>query len=78
MALFDHSPVALDDFMGLVPLSNLGPPGHTFPTDHIYFHINRLDPNNWYAGTVTAPVFTPGDVWVTEVTSRRRCRTTRR
>lgn len=68
MALFDHSPVALDDFMGLVPLGNLGPPGHTFPTDHIYFHINRLDPNNWYAGTVTAPVFTPGDVWVTEVT----------
>jgi hypothetical protein len=67
MAVFDRSPVALDDFMGLVPLGNMGPPGHTFPTDHIYFHINRVDVNDWYLGTVEVPVVTPGDVWVTEV-----------
>ena len=66
LAYFQYSPVALDDFMGLVPLGNLGPPGHTFPTDHIYFHINRIDKSQWELGTVSVPVVSPGDVWITE------------
>ena len=66
--LFAHSPVDLADFMGLVPLGNLAPPGHTFPTDHIYFHINRIDMSDWYLGTVEVPVVAPGDVWITAVT----------
>ena len=42
-AIFTISPVALTDFFGWVPLGNMGPPGHTFPTDHQYIYVN--DPN---------------------------------
>ena len=65
---FTHSPVALSDFMGLVPLGNLAPSGHIFPTDHIYFHINRLDVDQWELGTVSVPVVAPGNMIITSVT----------
>ncbi len=31
------SPLRLSDLDYIIPLGNLNPPGHTFPTDHIYF-----------------------------------------
>ncbi len=31
------SPIALDRILAIQPLGNLNPPGHTLPTDHIYF-----------------------------------------
>ena len=68
-AVFSVSPVELSDFMGLVPLGNFAPSGHVFPTDHIYFHINRIDPSQWELGTVEVLVVSPGDVWVTEIRS---------
>ena len=68
---FSVSPVAMSDFMGLVPLGNLAPSSHVFPTDHIYFHINRIDRSQWDLGTVEVPVVSPGDVWVTEIRSTR-------
>jgi len=46
-AIFTRSPVALTDFFGWVPLGNMGPPAHTFPTDHQYIYVNDptiLDP----------------------------------
>src|SRR4051794_9892847 len=43
-AIFTQSPVALADFFGWVPLGNMGPPGHTFPTDHQYIYVN--DPSS--------------------------------
>jgi hypothetical protein len=33
------APLALDEFAEIVPLGNLNPPGHTFPSDHVYFHL---------------------------------------
>jgi hypothetical protein len=68
---FSVSPIALSDFMGLVPLGNLAPSGHVFPTDHIYFHINRIDRSEWELGTIEVSVVSPGDVWVTEIRSTR-------
>jgi hypothetical protein len=70
-AFFSVSPVELSDFMGLVPLGNFAPSGHVFPTDHIYFHINRIDRSQWELGTIEVPVVSPGDVWVTEIRSTR-------
>ncbi|MGE3959480.1 MAG: hypothetical protein AB7H96_22390 [Vicinamibacterales bacterium] len=55
--VFRASPVAEDDLRFIVPLGNLNPPGHTFPTDHIYFY-NRL-PNAPPGAPV--PVYAPGD-----------------
>jgi len=35
---FTVPPFDTADVTGLVPLGNLNPPGHTFPTDHMYFY----------------------------------------
>lgn len=34
---FTHSILNFGDFGRIMPLGNINPPGHTFPTDHIYF-----------------------------------------
>jgi len=34
---FTSSPLPEDSIQYIIPLGNLGPPGHTTPTDHIYF-----------------------------------------
>jgi hypothetical protein len=32
-------PLRLDEFTEIVPLGNLNPPGHTFPSDHVYLYL---------------------------------------
>lgn len=39
-AIFSVSPVALSDVVGWVPLGNMAPSGHTFPTDHQYLYVS--------------------------------------
>jgi len=57
------SPMDYVDINGIVPLGNLNPPGHVFPTDHIYFYLA-----NGGGGTPPAmPVYSPGDLVVTQV-----------
>ena len=55
--VFRASPLAESDIRFIVPLGNLNPPGHTFPSDHIYFY-NRIPPA---PATTPAPVYAPGD-----------------
>lgn len=52
--VFRASPVdpAVLDF--ILPLGNLNPPGHTLPTDHIYFYVGFTRPEN-RGVTVSAP-----------------------
>jgi hypothetical protein len=47
--------MALTEFVGLVPLGNLNPPGHTFPTDHLYFYLNHDTGGAPVPGTVVSP-----------------------
>lgn len=49
--LFSVSPVIDSDLKGLVPLGNLNPSSHTFPTDHLYFYLTEAQ----------TPVHSPGD-----------------
>jgi hypothetical protein len=35
---FTASPLGLDRLLNIIPLGNLNPPGHTFPTNHMYFN----------------------------------------
>lgn len=58
-SFFTASPLNQTDFKGLVPLGNLNPTGHTFPTDHIYFYLN--DPLTRYN------LYSPSDVTVTQI-----------
>lgn len=64
--LFTVSPLASSDFTGLVPLGNLNPTGHTFPTDHIYFYI-REDTAAAAVTTATVPLYAPGDATITGI-----------
>ena len=54
-SFFTNSPLDQADFKGLVPLGNLNPSGHVFPTDHIYFYLSNVSSRyNLYApGNVT-------------------------
>ncbi|MEK6542984.1 MAG: hypothetical protein AABZ44_00905, partial [Elusimicrobiota bacterium] len=36
-AIFSTAPIAMADFLGIAPLGNLNPTGHTLPTKHLYF-----------------------------------------
>ena len=59
----------MSDLLGIVPLGNLAPPGHTFPTQHLYFFVRRAgaDPLDFGSPPATVPVFSPGHVWLTSV-----------
>ena len=39
---FTTYPVDFERIRSITPLGNLNPPGHTFPTDHMYFNIDPL------------------------------------
>jgi hypothetical protein len=54
---FSVDPVDLGKITEIVPLGNLAPPGHTFPTEHTYLHITP-------GGTTTdtIPLYAPADV----------------
>jgi hypothetical protein len=62
------SPLALADVYQIAPLGNMNPPGHVFPTDHMYFFTSAFVGS----GTRSAPVASPGDVTITEVMLQRR------
>ncbi|HEY9226075.1 MAG TPA: hypothetical protein VIP11_05475, partial [Gemmatimonadaceae bacterium] len=57
-AIFSTPPIALANVAGWVPLGNLNPPGHTFPTDHQYLYL---------PASARSPVdlVSPGDAMIT-------------
>ncbi len=67
-SVFTHPPVMLDDFVGLIPLGNMDPPPHVFPTDHIYFHPEY---NEETGLNDEVDVFAMGDMWITKITSHQ-------
>ena len=63
--LFEVSPIQLSDLLEIVPLGNLNPPGHTFPTDHLYLHVRMTGAEPSTPATVA--VFAPGRIWITRI-----------
>lgn len=59
---FTRAVMDTGDFAHIQPLGNLNPPGHTFPTDHIYFYFT--DP------TQTYPVYAPAAATITAIINR--------
>ncbi|MGB4938439.1 MAG: hypothetical protein WBO30_15590 [Ferruginibacter sp.] len=57
------SPVDTSQVSGLVPLGNLNPPGHTFPTDHMYFYFKNPG--------VSVPVYAPGNLHIFQISRFR-------
>ncbi len=54
---FTNYPIDLSKAYEVVPLGNLAPPGHTFPTEHSYTHISAGGTT-----TETIPLYSPADV----------------
>ena len=68
--LLTMSPIDLAQVTGVVPLGNLNPPGHTFPTPHLYFYLKRTnpaDPLDFSFPSVSAPLYAPGNIRVHQV-----------
>lgn len=63
---FAVSHIPISTLQNIVPLGNLNPPGHTFPTNHLYFHLKGFSGDQ--SGS-NAPVIAPGDIWVTRIGS---------
>ncbi len=61
------SPVDLAVLQDIAPLGNLNPPGHTFPTDHIYLYTPFVS-----GGSTPAAVQSPGDIAITSVGRQTR------
>jgi len=59
-AQFSIAPVDLNKVNEITPLGNLGPPGHTFPTEHVFLHVNAGG-----STTGTIPLYAPADVYLT-------------
>jgi len=62
--IFTVSPMDIDSILRIVLLGNLNPPGHVFPTDHIYFYISNPDGDN-RPDIVT--LYSPGDLIVAAI-----------
>ncbi|NHJ85499.1 MAG: hypothetical protein FK734_08555 [Asgard group archaeon] len=56
---FTSYPVDMDRLTSIVPLGNLNPPGHTYPTDHMYFFTN----STYYIDGFE--IFSPGNITIT-------------
>ncbi len=63
---FTIPPVDFDKFYEITPLGNIGPPGHTLPTPHMYFHIS---PGG--STTKTVPFKAPGEIYVIGVSGSK-------
>lgn len=59
-SFFTSSPVSLSNLDYIVPLGNLNPSGHTFPTDHVYPQI---------VNSATVPLYSPGNVTITQISA---------
>lgn len=58
------SPVDPDFIESIAPLGNLNPPGHTFPTDHMYFYLRRNG-----GATLETGLYAPGGMTVTSASA---------
>ncbi|MEP6779146.1 MAG: hypothetical protein ABJC26_04595 [Gemmatimonadaceae bacterium] len=65
LALMTVSPITQANMTGWVPLGNLGPPGHLFPTDHQYLYVNRPASGNAASTFNTVPVVAPANIIIT-------------
>ena len=63
--VFTTPPVALAQVRGWEPLGHVGPPAHTFPTDHQYLYTTLF--GSLDAELQTVPVVAPGNIRITQV-----------
>lgn len=60
-AVFDHTPIKIQDIDYLTPLGVVAPPGHTYPTDHMYFYTD------WEEEEGAVELYSPGNITLTKI-----------
>ncbi len=63
---FTVSHIPISELQNIVPLGNLNPSGHTFPTNHLYFHLKGFSGGELASN---AQVIAPGDIFITRIGS---------
>ncbi len=66
---YSVSPIALADIQAIDPLGHVNPPGHTFPSDHIYFYIAPIVSSAPTGPRVVTNLLAPGDMHITAISS---------
>ena len=61
-AVFDHTPMKIQDIDYLTPIGVLGPPGHTYPTDHMYFYTD-------WEKEGAVKIYSPGNITLTKISN---------
>ncbi|MBS3136124.1 hypothetical protein J4401_04145 [Candidatus Woesearchaeota archaeon] len=61
-AIFTVAPVELGNVYDITPLGNIGPPGHTFPTEHTHIHLTSGG-----SSSRLYDLFAPTDVYITSI-----------
>lgn len=64
---FTVPPINVDDITSIIPLGNLNPSGHTFPTGHMYYNIRKEDPDDFNSPTIDAPLYAPIDATIEDI-----------
>lgn len=59
---FTVAPVDLQEVYSIAPLGNIAPPGHTFPTEHSYMHLQTGGES-----TELYALYSPADVSITSI-----------
>ncbi len=62
--LFTTFPVKEGEYTSIVPLGNLNPSGHTFPTDHIYVEVHDPQHPQDYTVAVAKALIAPADILI--------------
>ncbi len=62
--ILSSSPLDFEDIEAIVPLGAMNPPGHVFPTDHIYFYLTR---DHGSDRPHTVPLYSPGELTITSI-----------
>lgn len=66
---FTVSPIDIEDLTSIVPLGNLNPSAHVFPTGHMYYGVRRKIPNDSESPTIDATLFAPIDATIENISS---------
>jgi len=61
---FTVAPIEFDELRQIAPLGSINPPGHTIPTEHTYLDIDQE-----YGGQKMVLLKSPGDIYITAISS---------
>lgn len=69
---FTAAPVDLDKLLNIAPLGNLNPSGHTFPTVHMYYFMEKTVPGDYSTASVSTNVYAPIDTKIYSISVSTR------